>query len=114
MRLRGPFNTFENVRHGAGAIGSQDFDSVHVGLLGNTELLACNSAGAVSSVAVSIFVCVALGNCLTPVCPTFKVNVFVICTSVNDIGVNTFAAIMGVEVLVEGAEAERIAMGDTG
>ena len=35
-------------------------------------------------------------------------------TSVNDVDVNTLATVFGVEVLVEGAEAQAVTVGDTG
>jgi hypothetical protein len=36
-----------------------------------------------------------------------------VCACVNDVGVNTLASALGVEVFVEGSEAQAIAMGDT-
>lgn len=110
----GPLNTFDNIRHGARPAGSQNLDSVDVGFFGHTEFLASDGAGAVSAVAVAILIDVILRNCLAPVSTSLEVNMVNIGAGVDDIGVDAFATLVGVEVFVEGAEAERLAVRDTG
>ena len=63
------------------------------------------------SIAVQIFI--ANRNRLAPVSTAFKVNVFNVCASINDIGVDTLAGILRVEVFVECSEGEAITVGDT-
>ena len=114
VRLGGVLDTLDNVGHGAGAVGAEDLDGLDVGLLGDTVLLASNSARAVCSVSVAILVGVTLGDGLAPRRTTLEVDVVDVGTSVNDVDVNTLATVFGVEVLVEGAEAQAVTVGDTG
>ena len=55
------------------------------------------------SIAINIFI--TLGNCLAPVGTTFEVNVLDVGASIDDVCVNTLTTILGIEVLVEVAEA---------
>jgi hypothetical protein len=114
VSLGSPLNTLDNIGHGARAVRAEDLDSVDVGLLGNTVLLAGNSTRAVGSVAVSILIGIALRDSLAPVGTTLKVSVLNVGTSVNHVGINTLTAILGIEVLVEGTEGEALTMRDTG
>lgn len=109
----GPLDTLNDIRHGTRATGSQDLDSVDVGLLGNTVLLASNSTRAVSSVAVAVNVVVTLGNSLSPASTAFKVDVLDVGTGVNDVGIDTLTTIGSVDVLVECAEVELLTVRDT-
>lgn len=107
-------DTLDNVGHGSGAVRSEDLDSIDVGLLGNTVLLAGDSTGAVSTVTVAILIGIPRGNGLTPVGTTLEVDVVDVGTSVNNVGIDTLTTIRRVEVLVEGTEVEGVAVGDTG
>lgn len=114
MAGRSELDTLDNVGHGSGAVRSEDLDSIDVGLLGNTVLLAGDSTGAVSTVTVAILIGIARGNGLTPVGTTLEVDVVDVGTSVNNVGIDTLTTIRRVEVLVEGTEVEGVAVGDTG
>jgi hypothetical protein len=81
-----------------------------VSLLGDTVTLASNSAGAVSPVAVAILIGIAVRDSLAPFGAALKVNVLNVGTGINDVDVNTFTTIGGVQVLVPCAEAQRVAV----
>lgn len=82
-------------------------------LFGNTILLSSDSAGAVSAVAIAILIGVPLRNGLAPLGTTLEVDVVDVGTGVDNIDVNTLAAISGVQVLVECAERKAVAVRDT-
>jgi hypothetical protein len=107
-------DTLDDIGHGAGAVGTKNLDSVYVGLLGNTVALASDGTRAVSAVAVAILIGIAVGDGLAPVCATLKVDVLGVGASVDDVDVDTLTTVGGIEVLVPGAEAQRIAVRDTG
>lgn len=113
MTFGGPLDTLNDIRHGTRATGSQDLDSVDIGLLGNTILLASNSTGAVSSVAVAVNVIVTLGNSLSPASTAFKVDVVDVGAGINNIGIDTLTTLGSVDVLVECAEVELVTVRDT-
>ena len=83
-------------------------------LLGDTVLLAGNSARAVCSVSVAILIGIALRDGLAPRRTTLKVDVVNVGTGVDDVDVNALATVLGVEVLVKGAEAQAVTVRDTG
>ena len=114
VSLGSPLNTLHDIGHGAGAVGTEHLDGVDISLLGNTVLLASNSAGAVSAVAVAILVSIAAGDGLAPVGAALEVNMLDVGSSVDDINVNALTAIGRVEVLVVGTEAQGVAVRDTG
>ena len=114
VRLGGVLNTLDDVGHGARAVGAEDLDGLDVSLLGDTVLLAGDSARAVCSVSVAILICITLRNGLAPRCATLEVDVVNVGAGVDDVDVNTLTTVLGVEVLVEGAEAQAVAVGDTG
>jgi hypothetical protein len=106
--LGGVLNTLDDVGHGARAVGAEDLDGLDVSLLGDTVLLAGNSARAVCSVSVAILVCITLRDGLAPRRATLEVDVVNVGARVNDVDINTLATVLGVEVLVEGAEAQAV------
>lgn len=112
--LGGPVDALDDIGHAAGAVGAEDLDSVDAGLLGDTVLLTGNGAGAVGAVAVAVLVGVTLGSSVTPLGTALEVDVGDVGASVNNIGIDTLTTVLGVEVLVEGTEAESLAVGDTG
>jgi len=114
MSLDGKLNTLYDVGHGARAIGAEDLDGVDVGLLGNTILLASDGARAVGSVAIAVLIRVTRRNRLTPVGTTLEVDVSDVGAGVNDIDIDTLTTILRVEVLVECAKGETIAVRDSG
>jgi hypothetical protein len=114
VSLSGPLNTLHDIGHGARAVGAEDLDGVDVGLLGDTVLLASNSAGAVGAVTVAILIGIAVGDGLAPVGAALEVDVLVVGASVDDVDVNTLTTVGGVEVLVPGAKAQRVAVRDAG
>jgi hypothetical protein len=75
-------------------------------LLGNTVLLATNSARAVGTMAIAILVLVTRGNGLAPVCAALKVDVLDIGAGVNDVDIYTLTTIGSVQVLVVGAKRQ--------
>jgi hypothetical protein len=85
-----------------------------MGLLSDTVLLAGDSAGAVGAVAVAILVSIAVGDGLSPLRATLEVDVLGVCAGVDDVDVDALATVGGVEVLVPAAEAQRVAVRDTG
>jgi hypothetical protein len=105
-----PFDTLDNVGHGSRSVGTEDLDSVDIGLLGNTVLLAGNSTRAVSSVSVSVLISIVGGNSLAPVCTALEVDVVDIGSGVNDIDIDTLTRIRGIEVLVEVTEAQALSV----
>jgi hypothetical protein len=109
-----PLNTLHDIGHGAGAVGTEHLDGIDISLLGDTVLLASDSAGAVSAVTVAILVSIAAGDGLAPVGAALEVNMLDVGSGVDDIDVNALTAVGGVEVLVVGAEAQGVAVGDTG
>ncbi len=114
VRLGSVLDALDDIGHGARAVGAEDLDGVDVRLLGDTVLLASNGAGAVGAVAVAILVSIAVGDGLAPLGATLKVDVLGVCASVDDVNVNTLTTVGGVEVLVPGAEAQGVAVRDTG
>lgn len=108
-----PLNTLDNVGHGTGAVGAKNLDGVDVGLLGDTVLLASDGAGAVSAVTVAISILVTRGDGLSPLGTALEVDVVDVGAGVDNVGINTFTSILGVEVLVICAEAKGLAVGDT-
>lgn len=62
---------------------------------------------------VSILIWVALWDCLAPLGTALEVNVLSVGTSIDDVDVDTLAAVGGVVVFVECSEGETIAMRDT-
>jgi len=75
-----------------------------VRLLGNAVLLASDGARAVCTVSIAVLISIALRDGLAPRCATLEVNVVDVGAGVDDIDVDALAAVLGVEVLVEGAE----------
>ena len=112
--LGSPVDSLDDIGHGARAVGAKNLDGIDVGLLGDTVLLTSDGAGAVSTMAVAILVGIAVGSSVTPLGTALKVDVLSVGTSVNNVGIDTLAALLGVEVLVEGTEAQSLAVGDTG
>ena len=110
----GVLDTLNNVGHGTGAVGAEDLDGVDVRLLGDTVLLASDSAGAVGAVAVAILVSIAVGDGLSPLRTAFEVDVLGVCARVDDVDVDALTTVSGVEVLVPSAEAQGVAVRDTG
>ena len=58
VSFRGPLDALHDIGHGTGAVGSENLDSIDIGLLGDTILLATNGTRAVSAVAIAIDVLV--------------------------------------------------------
>ena len=111
--LGSPLNTGNDVSHGTRAVRAEDLDGVNVSLLGNTVLLASDSARAVSAVAIAVDVGIAVRDGLAPLGTTLEVNVLGVGTGVDNVGINTLATLSGIEVLVEGSKAQRITVRDT-
>jgi len=114
VSLGRPFNTLDDIGHSTRAVRAKNLDSVNVGLLGNTELLAGNSTRAVSSVTVSILIGITLGDGLAPVSTALEVNVLGVGASINNVGIDTLTTLLGIQVLVEVAEGEAFPVRDTG
>lgn len=113
VRLNGPLNTLDDIRHGTRARRSEDLDSVDVGLLGDTVLLANHGSGAVGSMSITILILIVVRDGLAPVSTALEVDVVNVDTSVNGVGINALAALTGIQVLVKGAEGEAVPVGDT-
>lgn len=113
MSLSGPFNTLDDIGHGTRAVGAEDLDSVHLGLLGHTVLLTGNSARAVSTVAIAVLILVTLRDGLAPVGTALKVDVVNVGASVNHVSINTLTTILSIQVLVEATERKAIAVRNT-
>ncbi len=112
--LGSPVNALDDIGHGARAVGAEDLDGIDVGLLSNTILLTSDGAGAVSTVTVAILVGIAIRSSVTPLGTTLKVDVGDVGTSVDNVGINTLTTVFGVQVLVEGTEAQSLAVRNTG
>jgi hypothetical protein len=113
MACGSELDTLDDVGHGSGAVRSKDLDGVDMGLLGNTVLLAGDGTGAMSSVTVAILISIASGDGLTPLGSALEVDVVGVGTGINDIGIDTLTTILGVEVLVEGTEVQRLSVRNT-
>ena len=114
VRLNGPLDTLDDIRHGTRARRSEDLDSIDVGLLGDTILLASDGSGAVGSVSIAISVFIVGRDSLSPVGTALEVNMVNADTSVDGVGINTITTISGIQVFVEGTKGEAVPMGDTG
>jgi len=114
VSLGGPLNTLDDVGHGARAVGAEDLDGVDVGLLGDTILLTSDGTRAVGAVTVAILISIAVRDGLAPVSTALEVDVLVVGTGVDDVDVDTLTTVGRVEVLVPRAEAQRVAVRDTG
>lgn len=116
-RLSGsPDDTGKDVGHSARSVGPagsiscvqgamdghepKNLDSDDVGGLCNTIFPACNRAGAVRSMAIGINVLVILGDGLAPLRPTFELDVVDVDTSVDHVGINAFATMAVIDVLM--------------
>lgn len=64
--------------------------------------------------AVAILIGIAIWDGLAPRSTTLKVDVVDVCASIDDIDVDALASVRGIEVLVECAEAEAVAVGYAG
>jgi len=109
----GHFDALHDVGHGARAVGTENLDGVDVGFLGDAVFLASNGARAVSTMSVAILISVALGNGLGPVRSALEVDVLDVGAGVDDIDVDALTTVIRKQVLVEGAEAQRLAVRDT-
>jgi hypothetical protein len=65
-------------------------------------------------VSVAILIGITLRDGLAPRRTTLEVDVVNVGACVDDVDVNALASVLGVEVLVEGAEAQAVTVGDTG
>jgi hypothetical protein len=83
-------------------------------LLGHTVLLAGDGARAVCSVSVAVLIRITLRDGLAPRRTTLKVDVLSVGAGVDDVDIDALATVLSVEVLVEGAEAQAVTVGDTG
>lgn len=99
VRVGGPFNTLDDIRHATATVASENLDGCDIGLLGNTELGAGNGTRAVSSVTVAILISIALRNGLAPFSTTFEIDVLNVGTGIDNVGVDTLTGICGVNVL---------------
>lgn len=106
MSLGGNVNTLDDIRHGAGTVGPQDLDSFDMGLLRNAVLLAGRGTGAVSSVAIAIFIRIVCRDSLAPCCTALEVDVINVSARVDNVDIDTLATISCIQVLVEGTEVE--------
>ena len=114
VRLNGPLDTLDDIRHGTRARRSEDLDGIDVGLLGDTVLLTSDGSGAVGSVSIAISVLIVGRDSLSPAGTALEVNMVNVDTSVNSVGINSLTTISGIQVLVEGTKREAVPVGDTG
>ena len=63
---------------------------------------------------VAVLIGIAVGDGLAPVSTALEVNVLVVCTGVDDVDIDTLTTVGRVEVLVPRAEAQGVAVRDTG
>jgi len=63
---------------------------------------------------VAILICITLRDGLAPRRTTLEVDVLSVGTGVDNVDIDALATVLGVEVLVEGAEAQAVTVGDTG
>lgn len=110
VRLGGPLDTLDDIGHGAGAVAAEDLDGLDACLLGDAVLLAGDGAGAVCAVSIAVLIGVALGYGLAPTGAALKVNVLDVGARVDDVDVDTLATVAVIEVLVEGAKVEALAV----
>lgn len=107
-------NTSNDIGHGTRSVGAKDLHGDNLGLLGNTKGGRSNCTGAVSAVAVVILIWVARGDGLAPGGSASELLVVDVNTSVDNKDGDTIASVRVVLVLVEGAEGQSLAVGDTG
>jgi len=84
-----------------------------VGLLGNTVLLASDGTRAVSAVAVAVLVLITRRDGLAPRGTALEVDVVNVGSGVDNVDIDTLTAVGRVEVLVECAEGQAVAVRDT-
>lgn len=114
VSLSGVLDALDDIGHSTRAVGAEDLDGVYVCLLGNTVLLAGNGTRAVSAMAVAILVGIAARDGLSPLGTALEVDVLNVCAGIDDVNVNTLTTVGSVQVLVVGAEAQGVAVRDTG
>ncbi|KAK5632321.1 hypothetical protein RRF57_008034 [Xylaria bambusicola] len=95
-------------------IRAKHLDSINVGLLRNTIFLSGNGTRAVSTVAITIFVLVAVGDRLAPLGTTLEINVVNVGASVNNVDINALTTLSSVQVFVKGSEIEGLAVRNPG
>ena len=66
------------------------------------------------AVAVAVLVGIAMRNGLSPFGAALEVDVLNVCAGIDDVNVNTLTTVGSVQVLVVGAEAQGVAVRDTG
>lgn len=110
----GILDALEDVGHGPGAVGAEDLDGEEVGVLGDTVVGGGDGAGAVSAVAVAVDVLVVQRDGLAPGGAAAELLVVDVDARVDDVGVDAGTGVVVVQVLVEVAEVEGLAVGDTG
>lgn len=108
-----PFDTLDDIGHGTGSVRLQDLDGIDTGLLGDTVLPSGDGTGAVSTVAVTVEILIIGWDGLAPVGTTLEVNVLDVGTGVDNVDVDTFTSVGGVEVLVKVTEVEGFTVRDT-
>lgn len=113
MSVGSVLNALHYVGHGTRSVRPENLDGVDIGLLGDTVLLASNSAGAVGAVAIAINVIVASGDSLAPLGATLEVDVVDVGAGVDNVGIDTLTTLGSVEVFVESAERECVAVRNT-
>ncbi|KAI3488847.1 hypothetical protein L1887_47046 [Cichorium endivia] len=110
----GPEDTAGDVRHGSGAAGAEHLDGDEVRLLCYAVLARADGTGAVGAVTVAVLVDVVLGHGLAPASAALELDVVDVDAGVDDVGGDALTAVALVDVLVEGAEAEALAVRDAG
>ena len=111
--LRRPAHTADNIRHGATSVGAKDLDGDNVGLLRNTILTGSNSASAVGTVPIPVFINIIQGHSLSPGCTTFEFSVVDVDTGVDDVNVNALSTVCIIFVLGKGTESKLESVTDT-
>jgi len=109
----GVLDSLDNIGHGAGSVGSEYLDGMDVSLLGDTILLASDSAGTVGAMTIAILISVVGRDSLAPLGATFKVDVVDVDTSVDDIGIDTLAAVSAVKILIECSKVKSLSVRET-
>ena len=63
---------------------------------------------------ISILISITLGDGLAPVSTTLEVDVLNVGASINNVGIDTLATLLGIQIFVKVAEGEAFTVRDTG
>lgn len=111
--ISGENDARDDIRHGAGAVRTEDLDGDDIGGLSNTVLPGSDGTSTVSTVTVVVLIDIVLRNGLAPRGTALELGVVDVDTSVDDVNVDALTTIGRVLIASEGTEGEPGAVANT-